>query len=221
MSDGIHYLKVQKTARVVTGGNPNPRLKQVWLVAHGYGFLATYFIKKFNELNPDDHFVIVPEGLHRYYLNGVNGRVGASWMTKEEREIDIQDYCSYLDKVYETFISPLNKDVIINAFGFSQGGATICRWAAGTNFKVDNLIVWGSVIPPDMKWEEYLGKLQHLNWICVSASDDEFMSAQQQLEQLDILKSKGIHPHVLNYVGIHEVEPDTLNLLTEKCVKNT
>jgi predicted esterase len=220
MSSNVHHLKIQKTARVITGGNPNSQLKQVWLVAHGYGFLATYFIKKFGELNPDEHFVIVPEGLHRYYLNGVSGRVGASWMTKEEREIDIEDYCNYLDVIYETFISPLEGNVIINAFGFSQGGATICRWAAHTKYKIDNLIVWGSVIPPDMKWEEYLMKLRHLNWIYVSASDDEFLTPEQQKEQLDILRSKGIEAEVVHYDGIHEVEPDTLNLLTEKCVKN-
>lgn len=219
MSNPIHYLKVEKTARVVTKGNVNPSLKQVWLATHGYGFLSTYFIKKFSELDPDEHFVIVPEGLHRYYLNGVSGRVGASWMTKEEREHDIEDYCHYLDKVYETFISPLNENVIINAFGFSQGGATICRWAAHTKHKIDNMIVWGSVIPPDMSWENGLEKMKDVNWLYVAGSHDEFLSPEQQQEQLSVLNSKGIKAQIINYDGPHDMDLDTLNLLTGKCVK--
>src|SRR4051812_41555257 len=123
----INYLKVEKTARVVTNDADPKKIRSVWLIAHGYGHLANYFINKFSELNSTDNLVIVPEGLHRYYLNGHSGKVGASWMTKEEREKDIEDYVNYLDKVYETYISPLEDKIIVNALGFSQGGATICR----------------------------------------------------------------------------------------------
>jgi predicted esterase len=214
----IHYLKVEKTARIVTSGNP-VTAKHIWIIAHGYGQLATYFIEKFRSLDQDKHFVIVPEGLHRYYLNGFSGKVGASWMTKEEREKDIEDYCSYLDKVYEQFISPNSSEKIINAFGFSQGGATICRWAANTKKHIDNLIVWGSVIPPDMKWEEDLEKLKNLHWLYVAGSMDEFLNKEQQDEQIKLLNQKGIKPETIFYEGKHDIDDKALHLLTQKCVK--
>ncbi len=224
MANTIHYLKVEKTAKIVSSGNPNPNLKQVWLVAHGYGHLANYFINKFETLNAPEHMVIVPEGLHRYYLNGFSGKVGASWMTKEEREKDINDYCNYLDKVYEAFIFPLGVKVIINAFGFSQGGATICRWVAKTKHVIDNIIMWGSVIPPDMipiamGKEEEEKKLKGYNWIYVAGSQDEFLNQEQQQEQLNLLAQYHIKPQTVFYEGGHDLNSETLHLLTQKCVK--
>ena len=219
MSNSIHFIKTQKSARIVTNGNPTAETKQVWMVGHGYGYLATLFINKFSELNVKDNFVIVPEGLHRYYLNGFNGKVGASWMTKEDREHDIEDYCNYLDKVYHQFISPLNKNVIVNIFGFSQGGATMCRWAAQTKFKINNLIVWGSNVPSDMKWEDDPEKLKNVNWFYVCASDDEFLSPQLQQEQIEFIKSHNIKPEIVNYIGKHDIDSAALNLLCQKCVK--
>ena len=40
--------------------------------------------------------IIAPQGLHKFYLEGTSGRVGASWMTKENREDDIKNYLVYL-----------------------------------------------------------------------------------------------------------------------------
>lgn len=215
----IHYFKTQKTAKVVIEGEVNPNLKMVWLVAHGYGHLASYFINKLKPILNEENLVIVPEGLHRYYLNGVSGRVGASWMTKEEREHDIADYCSYLDDVYTRFISTLDGSVVVNALGFSQGGATICRWAASTKFKIDNLIVWGSVIPPDMNWEVYLSNISVKNWIYVAGDNDEFLNTEQQKTQLELLKKYNITAETVFYNGGHDILEEPLRLLTQKCVK--
>lgn len=217
----INYLRVHKTARVAIEGANNPDLRSVWLIAHGYGHLASYFIKKFERLFGNETLIIVPEGLHRYYLNGVSGRVGASWMTKEEREKDIEDYCLYLDTVYEAYIQKLAPTVVVNAMGFSQGGATICRWAAHTIHRIDNLIVWGSVIPPDMKWEEHLDKLRTLNWHFVAGDKDEFMNEQQRLEQLSVLEKHGIKPNTILYQGGHDILEEPLSLLNKNVLKKS
>jgi predicted esterase len=218
MDNQIHYLKVEKTARVVTSGDIKSA-GNIWLVAHGYGQLSTYFIQKLNALDEKEHFVIVPEGLHRYYLNGFSGRVGASWMTKEDREKDIDDYCNYLDTVYEHFIQKAPGTKTINALGFSQGGATISRWAANTKHVLDNLIIWGSVIPPDMNWEKDLKNLIRFHWIYVAGSQDEFLSPGQQKKQLQLLEKYGIRPDTVFYEGKHDIQENALHLLTQKCVK--
>jgi predicted esterase len=140
-------------------------------------------------------------------------------MTKEERDKDIEDYCNYLDQVYQTYIAPLGKNVIVNAMGFSQGGATVCRWAATTNCRIDNLIVWGSVIPPDMNWEADLPKLSLFNWIYVAGDKDEFLTLEQQKEQLLLLGKHHIKPDAVFYEGGHDITDAALGLLTQKCVK--
>ena len=211
----IDYLKVQKTARVVTEGADNPDLKSVWLIAHGYGQLSTFFINKFEKLFNKENLFIVPEGLHRYYLNGFSGKIGASWMTKEEREKDIEDYCQYLDVIYQNYILPLDKKVIINALGFSQGGATICRWAAYTKCRIDNLIVWGSVIPPDMNFETDVRKLRNLKWYYVAGDKDEFLSEKRRGEQLEVLERNGIKPNSIHYTGSHDILEEPLFLLNK------
>jgi predicted esterase len=215
----IDYLKVQKTARVAIEGTNNPDVKSAWLIAHGYGQMATYFINKFGKLFSQENLFIVPEGLHRYYLNGFSGKIGASWMTSEEREKDIEDYCVYLDTVYEKYIEPLDKNVIINALGFSQGGATICRWAAHTDKKIDNLIVWGSVIPPDMTWETDVQKLGNLNWHYVAGDKDEFLSDKRRVEQLEVLERNGIKPNSIHYKGGHDILEEPLLLLNKNVLK--
>jgi predicted esterase len=215
----IHFLKTEKTARVVIEGENNPKLKCVWIIAHGYGHLSIYFIKKFKSLFNEENLLIAPEGLHRYYHGNSNDKVGASWMTKEEREKDIEDYCQYFDKVYESYISKLDKKVIINAIGFSQGGATICRWAANTKYKIDNIIIWGINIPPDVRWENDLDNLKTCNWYYVAGDKDEFLTIENQKEQIRILEKHGIKPHALFYDGTHDIDEDALILLTQKCVK--
>lgn len=217
----IRYLKTQKTARVVIEGTNNPDLKSAWIIAHGYGQLAPHFIKKFKCLFNKENLLIAPEGLHRYYHNKLNEKVGASWMTKEERESDIGDYCAYLDKVYETYLTGLEDKVNINVLGFSQGGATICRWAANTKQKIDNIIIWGINIPDDVNWENDLDKLKSSNWYYIAGDKDEYLTIEAQKEQINILEKHGIKPHALFYNGTHDIDEDTLLLLTQKCVKKT
>ena len=84
-----------KTFRYFTHGDPL-KANQIVYVLHGYGQLAEFFIRKFQHLS-DDYFIVAPEGMHRFYLSGSSGRVGASWMTKEERETDIQDNLNWLN----------------------------------------------------------------------------------------------------------------------------
>ncbi len=220
MSSKTNYLSVQKTARILTEGQVLPgEEKMVWLIAHGYANLAPEFITRFSLLANSSHYLVVPEGLHRFYIDSFTGKVGASWMTKEERNRDIEDYCAYLDKVYETFIQPHLGKITVNALGFSQGGATICRWASRTKFPIHNLILWGTATPEDMNWEEDLEKLQRLNWIYVAGKRDRFLSEDQQKAQLNLLQKHAITPQTVIYDGLHDIVPEALELLTQKCVK--
>jgi hypothetical protein len=75
--------------------------KQKILIAlHSYGQLAQFFYRKISFLS-DDWGILVPEGPHRFYLEGSSGRVGASWMTKEWRTQDIEDNIAYLQQLIE------------------------------------------------------------------------------------------------------------------------
>jgi hypothetical protein len=44
--------------------------------------------------------IIAPEGLSRFYRKGFSGDVVASWMTKDDRLDDMEDYVRYLNDLH-------------------------------------------------------------------------------------------------------------------------
>lgn len=138
-----HALPVTRTARYCTLGELSVHTENVWFVCHGYGQLAPYFIKKFEPILDDRTFVVAPEALSRFYLEGFSGRVGATWMTREERTHEITDYVAYLNQVYRHTLGEVGgKRLKINLLGFSQGCATVCRWAMDGQIQFNKLVLW-------------------------------------------------------------------------------
>jgi hypothetical protein len=74
--------------RYHTCGEDITRARYIWFVGHGYGQLASSFILHFAALDPQAQVVIAPQGLHRFYLEGRGGCLGALGMTREARQDD-------------------------------------------------------------------------------------------------------------------------------------
>lgn len=201
-----HKIKLTKTYRYFTFGNKDTA-DNVWIVLHGYGQLAYFFIKKFNALDPDKNFVIAPEGMHRFYLQGTNGRVGASWMTKEAREDDIQDNLDFLDEIYstETKSTSFENQILL---GFSQGGATAARWHANGKTKASHFILWASVFPPDLTLDMSKTTFKTSQNVLVVGENDPYYDLAKERQLLENLDFKmhyfdgehNIPPHVLSEV---------------------
>lgn len=204
----LHHIQTTRTARVYTEGKP---VKNIWLIAHGYGMLAAYFIRKFNILDPEENYLVVPEALSRAYLEGFSGKVGAVWMTSEDRENEISDYIQYLHSVYDRFVAPhITGNVKVIAFGFSQGSTTMARWANANPEKFDRLIVWGGSVPEDV-----LSNLQiaHKKIDICLGNNDPFIPADKVSEyriKAEKLLSKAQF-HL--YEGGHQLEDDLLKRL--------
>src|SRR5437868_14633480 len=144
-----HHIGVSRTARYFTLGESLRGVAEVWFVCHGYGQLAARFLEKLRVLDDGRRHLVAPEGLSRFYLteSPTERRVGASWMTREDRLHEIDDYVRYLDAVHADLQRP---NARITALGFSQGSATVCRWAALGTARIDRVIVWGGEVPPDL-----------------------------------------------------------------------
>ena len=151
-----HHLRVQRTARYFTLGGESPGRRAVWFVLHGYGQLAGEFVRYFGDLATPDALIVAPEALNRFYTVAVEKTpardrpVGATWMTREDRASDIADYVEYLDVLYDDVAGPSpDPSLAINVVGFSQGAATATRWVTHTNRRLDRLILWGGLLPPE------------------------------------------------------------------------
>ena len=131
-----HHLTVARTARYQQLGELSGRTRRVWFVCHGYGQLAAYFVRHFAFLadGGDDTVVIAPEGLSRFYLQSNGGRVGASWMTRDDRLAEIDDHVGFLNQLASLVLARCPAEVEITVLGFSQGTATVSRWLSCAHF---------------------------------------------------------------------------------------
>jgi predicted esterase len=172
-------ITVNKTATYYSLGNIKSA-KTVWFVLHGYGYLAKDFINSFIPILTDTILVVAPEGFSKFYVKGVDGKIGASWMTKENREEEIADYTNYLNQLYATILKQVETpNVKINIVGFSQGGATASRWISNGKIKCDNFILWSSVFPSDMD----LGIIKKVNTFFLYGDDDKYVTEERIKQQ--------------------------------------
>ena len=195
-------LTAPKTFRYWISGDFEKANKLI-IVLHGYGQLAEFFIPKFNKI-PEDYLVVAPEGMHRFYLNGTSGRVGASWMTKEDRESDIADNLNWLSQLFTelTEQKTFEKTILL---GFSQGGATAARWFYSKKVLFDQLILWASVFPPDL--ERPIIQSNSNNYFVIG-TEDEYYNTEAQISEIKFYQNIGFN--TLQFEGRHDIENDTL-----------
>jgi predicted esterase len=141
-----HRLETARTGRYHTLGDA-ARAREVWFLLHGYGQSAADLLASCAALATPKRLLVAPEGLSRFYLRGGTGPVGASWMTREDREHEIADTLGWLDRVAAEFDDAAHPRVRC-AMGFSQGAAAACRWAALGRTNLDRLVLWGGGGPP-------------------------------------------------------------------------
>lgn len=143
-----HHLTVHRTARYYTLGQLTDQTKNIWFCLHGFGQLAQYFGRKFTDVADHQTLVVIPEGLSRLYLNNEYQRVGASWLTREDKAHEIQDFIAYLNSLYDlTLAGEAPSSFQITLFGFSQGAATACRWLNNGHIQANRLILWAGFFP--------------------------------------------------------------------------
>lgn len=205
-----HKLTVSKTAHFYTLGNLSGQTRRFWIVCHGYGQLAKTFIRRFEVLNTDEDFVLAPEGLSRFYWGGFTGNVVASWMTREDRLDEINDYCNYLQTLYDHYLPQMPSDVQIILLGFSQGCATQCRWIMKKLPHFHQLVLWAGLLPDDLDFtlqtDYFLSKKLHF----VYGLKDEFLTEERLQWQLNFAKDQMLEFHVFPFEGGHEVDKKAL-----------
>lgn len=197
-------------------GEITVQTKAVWFVLHGYGQLAQYFLPKFKSLVAHNICVIAPEGLSHYYLEDASTRsktgstrVGASWMTRENRLTDIENYLTYLNSIFAREIGD-NKIADITLLGFSQGAATASRWALSNSVYFRRLILWAGILPNDMDFEKGKQLLRQKNITVVYGKQDPFLTESRFGEMKSLSEKLEITPEEIVFDGAHEIHEPTL-----------
>lgn len=204
-------LQIEKKARYFQLGNPGNNTSIVWVVLHGYGMLSEFFIQKFKKLENKNTLILAPEALNRFYIDTNYGRVGASWMTKDERQDDIKENIKYLNSLMDQIIKEIGHNRFkINVLGFSQGGATACRWLFKSGLKFENLIMWAGDIPKDTLTEENRLKWNDMNTHLVMGKKDELINEEMKAKFLKLVTEYKLDYKLTLYDGDHRIYPDVL-----------
>jgi predicted esterase len=215
-----HHIGVQRSARYYVLGGDVEAPQEIWVVCHGYAQLARYFLRAFEPLNDGTRTIVAPEALNRYYFEtapGVHGRdarVAATWMTREDREHEIEDYVAYLDALAARLRegSAARAEARIIALGFSQGAATVSRWVARGVTDVAHVVLWGSSVAHDLELRPDLFRGASLT---LAMGDADPHISEQRVEREDRrLRDAGLHYRLLRYDGGHRIEPAALAALT-------
>jgi len=206
-------LDAPKTGRCVIEGATAPHeSNKVLFALHGYGQLPAFFVRHFAPVVAAGWTVVAPEGLHRFYVSGTSGRVGASWMTKEARETDIEDTLKWLERVRQEVLGHHRpKELVL--LGFSQGVAAAMRWAAlrGHAGTWDRLVFWAGVLPPDLPWtEEGLSALRNTPIDTALGDDDPFFDAKLADDSHHLLTQAGLEPVHHSFHGGHRINGELL-----------
>lgn len=204
-------LQIEKKARYFQLGNPGNDTSIVWVVLHGYGMLSEFFIQKFKKLENKNTLILAPEALNRFYIDTNYGRVGASWMTKDERQDDIKENIKYLNSLMDQIIKEIGHNRFkINVLGFSQGGATACRWLFKSGLKFENLIMWAGDIPKDTLTEDNRLKWSDMNTHLVMGKKDELINEEMKAKFLKLVTDYKLDYKLTLYDGDHRIYPDVL-----------
>jgi predicted esterase len=209
------HLTVARTARYQQLGELSPHTRRVWFVCHGYGQLAAYFIRHFAFLTEADPttVIIAPEGLSRFYLSGNGGRVGASWMTRDDRLAEIDDHIGFLNQLAALVLAQCPAHTEITVLGFSQGTATVSRWLTRAHFRPAHLILWAGGFPEDIDATVAQSLLHALEVTIVIGSDDQYITIAQAEQQFQHLEQFAALSHLVTFTGKHELNRAVLEKL--------
>lgn len=206
-----HHIRTVRRARYYTDGGGADPLAESWIVLHGFTQLAGAFITYFADVATPDRLVVAPEALNRYYLNressgsAAEARVGATWMTREDRENEIADYVDFLDAVHVETSARAGR---VTVLGFSQGVSTACRWLAQGHARVHRLVAWAGQLPPDVDVSVFRNLPGGL--VLVVGSRDEYAKWIEDGHHVPQLDEAGVPYEVVTFEGGHRLDRETL-----------
>ncbi|HVR95811.1 MAG TPA: phospholipase [Thermoanaerobaculia bacterium] len=167
---------------------------------HGYGENAERHLEELRRIPGASRWVLCAvQGLHLFYNR--TGEVIASWMTRAQRELAIQDNIRYVAGVVDAVRKELPVSDSLVYLGFSQGAAMAYRAAAGAGHPCQGLVVLGGDVPPELEHRDLTGFPPVL---LGRGSSEEWYDAAKMDHDVELLRKKGVDLHPCVFRGGHE-----------------
>jgi predicted esterase len=212
-----HRLQTPRTARYFTEQGDGP-IRRIWILLHGHAMLAERFLSYLTAMSAPGTLLVAPEALSRFYLGtrldgGHDKQVGATWMTREERDSEIDDMVGYLDRVMQAATPVDYREVPVGILGFSQGVATAARWIARGTMQPRMLVCWGAPAPADAPLEAVAALCGAVR--LVAGIDDPIVPSGTFEHTAEKLRAFGVDADVIRFPGGHILHAATARALAE------
>jgi predicted esterase len=217
MSDAFeaHHLKVHRSSRHFVLGADPAESRELVIGLHGYAQLADRFLRWLAPLDDGGTCLVAPEALSRFYLEtGLDGNhgpvVGATWLTREDRDADLADHVHYLDSLVQHLLATFPARPRVTVLGFSQGSVMAARWLVRSRWIPDQVILWGTPLPADVT-PEVLGGCRHGRPLVLAGGDRDPLAPPGRLEE-DVarLQAQGVAATVQRFAGGHSIPAPAL-----------
>lgn len=187
--------------------------ENVWIVCHGIGFLSKFFISYFENIDPKLNYIIAPQAPSKYYQTKAYKYVGASWLTKENRELETENVLNYLDAILENEKLPSDKKITL--LGFSQGVSVVTRWLAQRKIDCDHLVIHSGSIPAEFDSTSF-AYLPRLKTSIIYGTEDEYLSEERIQTQIQLAKHIFPNtPEVIKFDGKHVMHQESIKKISE------
>lgn len=188
------------------------------IVLHGFGQVASEFIRVFSLLPERGIFVAAPQAPHQYYKNLAERRVGFSWLTRYERDQSILDFAGYMEKFHDvlTRAHRLERQRIF-VLGFSQGVSMAYRMWAHCRIPLAGLIACGGDLPPDVG--ERLHAVNPLQILLVHGKNDQIVPPAKAREAQTQLVAHNMPAGLFEFEGDHLIPPEAVQRIAQMIEK--
>ena len=184
----------------------------MWLVCHGMGYLSRYFLKYFNELNPEDNYIIAPQASSKYYMPPKYRHVGSSWLTKENTLKETENVMRYFDAIFENEDLPEDANLIV--VGYSQGVSVAMRYVAKRKLQCSQLVLMSGGIPKELEAHDFDFLNGKTKGTLIYGTHDEFMDDERMAHEAhrahDLFDNT---VHIIPFEGNHMVNVELINKL--------
>jgi len=181
--------------------------------------LAGEFAARFAPVDDGTRLIVAPEALSRFYhaspaerARTGPGTVGATWMTREDRNSEIADQVSYLDAIHRVIFERVAREAVrLTVLGFSQGVATVTRWLTRSKHPVDRLVCWAGTIPEDVRHG-----LRGLPLTVVVGTRDIYAPPERIAEIKVELDAANLSYRQIEFAGGHRLDDGVLRQLADE-----
>ena len=199
MTPELHSIATTTHGRVLVRRAPARPARGVIVGFHGYSETAAIQLPRLEQIPGTDHWTLVAvQALHRFY-RGRTQEVGASWMTREDREIAIADNLAYVGAALDVVADDAAKGVV--CAGFSQGVAMAFRAALLAGRPAAAVVAVGGDVPPDLLADQ---GLTFPPVFLARGTADEWYTAAKFAPDVAALKARGVALTPFVYEAPHE-----------------